>query len=97
MHQLLASKNIILLKEKEYDSLILSYIDVEDIELLRDSVSKEYRPQEKLNDDIHSKSVEITRGVNSESKRSELKKELVKLYDTASTDDERIIDIYLNW
>ncbi|KAI8887165.1 hypothetical protein K501DRAFT_176096, partial [Backusella circina FSU 941] len=30
------------------------------------------------------------------SRRSNLKKELVKLYDTASPDDERIIDIYLN-
>ncbi|CEP09290.1 hypothetical protein [Parasitella parasitica] len=65
-HQLLASKNIILLKEKEYDPSLLNYIDIEDIELLRDTVSQSYRVRE------------------------------IKLYDTASPDDERIIDIYLN-
>ncbi|KAG1047249.1 hypothetical protein G6F43_010293 [Rhizopus delemar] len=81
-HQLLASKNIILLKEKEYDSSLLNYIDIKDIELLRNAVSQDYRPQGKLSDNIHSKLTEITR--------------VIKLYDTASTDDERIIDIYLN-
>jgi hypothetical protein len=56
-----ASKNIILLKEKEYDLSLLNYIDIEDIELLRDTVSQSYKSQEKLSDNIHSKITEIIR------------------------------------
>lgn len=36
-----ASKKIILLKEKEYGSSLLNYVDIEDIELLRDAVSQD--------------------------------------------------------
>ncbi|KAI9243689.1 hypothetical protein BY458DRAFT_591557 [Sporodiniella umbellata] len=95
-HQLLASKNIILLKEKEYDPVLLNYISIDDIELLRDTVSQVYTSEEKLNDNIHTRLSEITRGVNKDTKRSCLKKELAELYTTASEDDEKVLDVYLN-
>ncbi|CAO3666577.1 unnamed protein product [Rhizopus stolonifer] len=95
-HQLLASKNIILLKEKEYDSSLLNYIDIESIELLRDTVSRAYKSEERLSDNIHTSLTKIMRGVNTRAERSPLKKELAKLYATVSEDDEKILDIYLN-
>ncbi|CAO3617073.1 unnamed protein product [Mucor fragilis] len=88
-HQLLAAKNIILFKEKEYDPFLSHYINIEDIELLRDTVSREYESKEKIDDWMHARLIEIGRGVNSKSNRCNLKKELAKLYETASADDER--------
>lgn len=56
-----ASKNIILLKEKEYDPILLNYVNIDDIELLRDTVSQTYKSEEKLSDSIHTRLAEIMR------------------------------------
>jgi hypothetical protein len=56
-----ASKNIILLKEKEYDPILLNYVNIDDIELLRDTVSQTYKSEEKLSDNIHTRLTQMMR------------------------------------
>ncbi|KAG1142913.1 hypothetical protein G6F37_007290 [Rhizopus arrhizus] len=47
-----ASKNIILLKEKEYDPILLNYVNIDDIELLRDIICLNKLPNFKKTEEI---------------------------------------------
>lgn len=56
-----ASKNIILLKDKEYDPFLLQYIDIENIDVLRDTITKEYESKDEVDDNIHAELTKLTR------------------------------------
>lgn len=57
-----ASKNIILLKEKEYDAELIDLLSIESIELLRSTVVQRYITDAvKVNDNIYRSLTEILR------------------------------------
>lgn len=56
-----ASKDIIFLKEKEFDPTLSEYLDIDDIELLKENVANEYMTDIKLSNNIYSKITEITK------------------------------------
>lgn len=56
-----ASKNVILLKDKEYGPVLLKYININNIELLKETVLQNHSFDEKLDDDLHFKLSNITR------------------------------------
>lgn len=61
-----ASKGIILLKEKEYDPLLLQYLNHDNIDRLRESVTEKYRSNATVAEDLFSKLTSITRVGNRE-------------------------------
>lgn len=53
--------DFILLKKKEYDPILLNYVNIDDMELLRDTVPQAYKSEENLSDNIHTRLTEIMR------------------------------------
>lgn len=94
INQVLASKDIILLKKAQFCSELVKYIDAESLlkNIQSDAISKDI----KVNNEIFLELVTLLRDINDETDRRALKIELNNLYEKATKEDGIIIEIFVN-
>ncbi|KAI8890562.1 hypothetical protein K501DRAFT_328517 [Backusella circina FSU 941] len=94
IQQVLACKNIILFKDYQFDQELLKSIDAEEHAInIKASIMKDTI---KTDDAVYSDLTAILRGVNEKTNRRDLKIQLNKLYERASEDDSKLIEVFSN-
>lgn len=94
IHQVLASKGIILLKKGQSCSELVRYIDAES--LLNNIQSDAINRNIKVDTRIYLKLATLLRDINDRTDRRALKFELNKLYEIATKEDGMIIEMFVN-
>lgn len=94
IQQVLACKNIILFKNYQFDQELLKRIDAEEHAInIKASIMKDTI---KTDDAVYSDLTAILRGVNEKTNQRDLKIQLNKLYERASEDDSKLIEVFSN-
>ncbi|GAA5796739.1 hypothetical protein HPULCUR_002114 [Helicostylum pulchrum] len=94
IQQVLACKNIILFKAHQYDQELLKRIDAEEhatnitASIMKDTI--------KIDDKVYSDLTAILREVNEKTNRRNLKIQLNKLFERASEEDGKLIEVFIN-
>ncbi|KAI9012017.1 hypothetical protein CLU79DRAFT_890826 [Phycomyces nitens] len=94
IHQVLASKGIILLKKGQFCSELVKHIDAE--ALLNDAKSDAINRDVKVDTGIYLELATLLRDINDTTDRRALKIKLNHLYEKASKEDGIIIEIFVN-